>query len=345
MTSRTCVVRNDVTRTVSATPPPPPDYSQYGTSPKKAAKRGARDQLGSPRQPSADPTLADVMSMLHDLRSGQIDLRTSMSSRLDKVESGHEILCARVNSLAEELDQFRTRADEDVATPATAQKLEAVAFPLGSSPAELVSTSHILSRRHPKALRSPNSPQGSCTSHTTVEAACSFTSDFRAKPLHEAAGGALLYIQRDLTHAQRKIGYVLCGVRKHLVANSKAWYKSTPGSADDGPLSHIKIGCSSSAIYLKSSTDGTLPMLHALQVLGRSCATTSPGRPWLVVLIWQPALDVSRVGNQIAVHGVLRISSIREPPEVQDLLLEDQWDALGFRCLLPSCDLECRSSI
>eukprot|EP00971_Amphidinium_carterae_P330488 6463556-Amphidinium_carterae.1 len=249
--------------------------------------------------------------MLHDLRNGQNDLRTSISSRMDKVESGHEILCARVNSLADELEQLRTRAVADVVLPATAQKLEAVAFPLGSIPAD---------EHKPRPRSMPPPPKSSSTwaartiagptlrsesadarpsarkevvhlsgfteprSHaefkqwvetnvpglpsdtqirtrgeynirlslhfTTAESARSFISEFRAKPLHEVAGGAVLYIQRDLALAQRKIGYVLRGVRKHLVAHSKDWYKPTPGSADDGPLSHIKLGYSSNAIYL-----------------------------------------------------------------------------------------------
>eukprot|EP00971_Amphidinium_carterae_P033103 651700-Amphidinium_carterae.1 len=42
------------------------------------------------------------------------------------------------------------------------------------------------------------------------------------KPSLESVGGAKLYIQRDLTHEQRKTGFVLHSLRKHLVAHSKA---------------------------------------------------------------------------------------------------------------------------
>eukprot|EP00971_Amphidinium_carterae_P202264 4013303-Amphidinium_carterae.1 len=49
------------------------------------------------------------------------------------MESGHGILCARVNSLADELEQLRTRGTTDVFI-ADAPKLVAVAYPLGDPP-------------------------------------------------------------------------------------------------------------------------------------------------------------------------------------------------------------------
>eukprot|EP00971_Amphidinium_carterae_P339137 6476764-Amphidinium_carterae.3 len=82
-----------------------------------------------------------------------------------------------------------------------------------------------------------------------ADAVRDFVTNFRAKLVRESPGGQQLYVQRDLTHDQRKVGYVLRGVRKHLVSHSQAWHKG-PSDSDDGPLTHIKIGYSSSAVYL-----------------------------------------------------------------------------------------------
>eukprot|EP00971_Amphidinium_carterae_P155259 3078783-Amphidinium_carterae.1 len=47
----------------------PPDYSLFATSPKKAAKRGLRDQPSDPRSLASPPWATDIMSMLHDLQA------------------------------------------------------------------------------------------------------------------------------------------------------------------------------------------------------------------------------------------------------------------------------------
>eukprot|EP00971_Amphidinium_carterae_P300394 5968267-Amphidinium_carterae.1 len=98
------------------------------------------------------------------------------------------------------------------------------------------------------------------------EAARQFTTVFRAQPVHERIGGAALYVQRDLTHDQRKVGYILRGVRKRLVVPTRRtgmWHRLV---MTDHSLA------SSLAIHhrLSISTSGGLPMFP---IEGRSSCT------------------------------------------------------------------------
>eukprot|EP00971_Amphidinium_carterae_P080596 1594733-Amphidinium_carterae.1 len=82
-------------------------HSLVPLAPKKGAKRAIREPLGDSLVCVADPPWVDIMSMLQELRAGQHDLRSTLSTRMDRMESGHEILCARVNSLADEMSSLR----------------------------------------------------------------------------------------------------------------------------------------------------------------------------------------------------------------------------------------------
>eukprot|EP00971_Amphidinium_carterae_P259115 5142105-Amphidinium_carterae.1 len=118
----------------------------------------------------------------------------------------------------------------------------------------------------------------------------------------------------------------------HLAGTTETplWHKPPKDAADDGPLAHIKIGYSSSAVYVNKWK------VAYVSTRGETLLHFDKSWPSGVPCEGLAASLAHRVGNPIVTPGVLRISSLStEPPNVRDILLEDCWRDLGDGGLLP----------